>query len=127
MRRLKSFSPGRQFHHGVAGRRPSISAASLLAAICLSFGPAPVSAQATVDIDAERGVSYAVKFLCGGSREDFQEGVVRGVHATAIHILNPSFSNPVRFAKRVSRALPYQASGTLTGTRRDEIGPNLAI
>ncbi len=101
--------------------------ATILAACFAVAAPGVAAAQSSTVADERSAVSYAVKFVCGGSTEEFQEGLVRGVHATAINILNPSFRNPVRFAKRVSRALPYQASGALTDARRDEIGPGQAI
>jgi hypothetical protein len=127
MRRTFFSSPPQQHRDHSCRRRPAVSAAVLLAALLFMIASERLAAQMTVATDGRIGVSYAVKFLCGGSSESFQEGVVRGVHATAIHILNPSFRRPVRFAKRVSRALPYRASGTLIGTQRDEIGPNQAI
>jgi CARDB len=73
------------------------------------------------------GVAYAVKFLCGPSSETFQEGMVTGFAATAVNLLNPSLSGEVRFAKRVSRALPYQASGPMSEVQQDVIGPLEAI
>ena len=56
---------------------------------------------------------YFVEFLCGGSSEAFQEGVVRGVHATSISLHNPSRQRAVNFRKTVSRALPFQRSDEL--------------
>jgi hypothetical protein len=70
---------------------------------------------------------YAAKFLCGPSSESFQEGMVTGYAATAINILNPSLSQPVRFAKRVSRALPYQASGAISDMQEGSIDPLAAM
>jgi hypothetical protein len=71
--------------------------------------------------------AYAVKFLCGPSSEAFQEGMVAGFAATAVNILNPSLSGEVRFAKRASRALPYQTSGPISDVAEDVIGPLEAI
>ena len=70
---------------------------------------------------------YAVKFLCGPSEEAFQEGAVRGVHATAINLFNPMPRDHVRIVKRVSRALPFQTPGAVSPQVEDVIGPQEAI
>ena len=70
----------------------------------------------------EPKASYPAKFICGGSSEAFQEGVVRGFHATSISLHNPS-ERPVRFAKSVSRALPLQRSEGTSSVLTDTIPP----
>ena len=76
---------------------------------------------------AEARYAYAAKFVCGASDESFQEGVVTGVHATAINLHNPSVTNPVVFFKSISRALPYQTPGAVTGFERGVLEPNQSI
>lgn len=66
---------------------------------------------------------YSVEFLCGGSSEAFQEGVVRGVHATSISLHNPSRQRAVSFSKTVSRALPFQRSDEVPAPVVDTIPP----
>ncbi len=75
---------------------------------------------------SERDFAYPVKFLCGPSSEAFQEGMVTGYALTAINVLNPS-DDPVSFAKRISRALPYQQEGAQSGVQQDVLGPLGAI
>jgi hypothetical protein len=70
----------------------------------------------------DRAFAYPVKFLCGPSSEAFQEGIVAGYAMTAVNVLNPS-DEPVSFAKRVSRALPYQQEGAQSAVRQDTLGP----
>ena len=71
--------------------------------------------------------SYAVKFVCGVSSERFQEGVVKGVHATAVNILNPNLKKKVHFLKKMTRAFPYQMPGPMTEFESGVIGPHQAI
>ncbi len=85
------------------------------------------SAAAQEQPSAEERFVYPVKFVCGPSSEAFQEGMVAGFAATAVNILNPSLDRKVQYAKRVSRALPYQAAGPISGTIQDVIGPLQAI
>ena len=98
---------------------------TLLAFAAFVFAVAPADAQEPPA--ARTNVVYAVKFLCGPSSEAFQEGMVAGFAATAVNILNPSLSREARFAKRVSRALPYQASGPISDVAEGVIGPLEAI
>lgn len=83
--------------------------------------------QSTLALEPTPQYSYAVKFVCGESVESFQEGVVKGRHATAINIHNPSLKERIRFRKKVSRALPYQMAGPVTEFQSGIIGPNEAI
>ena len=71
--------------------------------------------------------SYTVPFICGSSVESFQEGVVSGVHATAINIHNPSAHFKAVFNKSVSRALPFQRSDTITPTEEHVLAKREAI
>ncbi len=70
---------------------------------------------------------FTAKFLCGGSSEAFQEGVVRGVHATSITLHNPSNVRAVSFTKSVSRALPFQRPGDIAGPVVDTLQPGTSI
>ena len=71
--------------------------------------------------------SYAIKFICGPSVEAFQEGVVRGIYATAINIHNPHNTKSVKFAKKFSRAYPYQMPGPMSEFVKGVIEPHEAI
>jgi len=68
-----------------------------------------------------------VKFVCGGSSEQFQEGVVKGDHATAINILNPNLKKKIRFLKKMTRAFTYQGPGPMTEFESGAIDPHQAI
>ncbi|MCQ0091087.1 CARDB domain-containing protein [Roseovarius sp. M141] len=93
------------------------------ATLCMLASPA--SAQ-SADSAADTAV-YPIQFLCGPSVEGFQEGVVRGVHATSILLFNPAPARTVAFSKNVARALPFQTAGTVGDPARDRIGPQQAI
>ena len=71
--------------------------------------------------------SYATPFYCGESDESFQEGVVAGTHSTSINIHNPSLHFKVAFSKLVTRALPFQRSGTITQAEEGVLNKNEAI
>lgn len=71
--------------------------------------------------------SYAVKFVCMGSSEEVQEGVVKGVYATDINVHNPSLGKRAIFFKKVAQAFPYQKPGPVSKFQRGRLGPNEAI
>ncbi len=89
------------------------------------FWPFSASGQETLPIKATH--VYPVKFTCGTALETFQEGVVRGVHATSISLHNPSTIRAVSFAKRVARALPFQRSDAGSERIVDTLQPQTSI
>ena len=93
--------------------------------VALVLSAASSAAQERLPIVAE--YLYPVKFVCGGSSESFQEGLVRGVHATSISIHNPSNVRAVNFTKQVSRALPFQRSGSDSELVVDTLPPRASI
>ncbi len=74
-----------------------------------------------------RTLSYAVKFICGESSEQFQEGVVKGVHATGINIHNPSLQERATLRIKVARALPSRLTGTVTPFDTVPLDANQAV
>lgn len=92
----------------------------LLAALAGAWAGNAAAQELAVDF------AYPVKFLCGPSSEGYQEGIVAGFAMTGINVLNPS-GEDVRFDKRVSRALPYQAEGAQSGAVEGTLGPLGAI
>lgn len=97
----------------------------LQTALLVILSSFPVAAQERLPINATH--LYPVKFACGTAVEAFQEGVVRGVHATSISLHNPSTIRAVSFTKRVSRALPFQRAGTVTERIVDTLPPATSI
>ena len=104
----------------MSGRMISCFTAALVVSVS-----AAAAAQERPPIAAE--LLYPVKFLCGGASESFQEGVVRGQHATSISLHNPSDSRAVNFTKQVSRALPFQRSGLGSAVVVDTLQPRASI
>jgi hypothetical protein len=98
-----------------------IRSAAAVALSCCAAGVAVAQTQPQMPF------SYSVKFLCGPSVEGFQEGTVRGVYVTAVNLFNLHSERPVRFAKSVARALPFQNPGDRGGPLHDEVGPQQAI
>ncbi len=94
-----------------------------LAILALFLAPAtPGAAQ-----QLPHTLSYAVKFLCGESSEQFQEGVVKGVHATGINIHNPSLQKRATIRWKVARALPARMAGTVTAFETVPLEANQAV
>lgn len=104
------------------------SVCSLLGlALCLWSQPGWGQHSVTQPIPIHAQYAYSVKFVCGASSEEFQEGVVKGYHLTAINIFNPSSQKQAKFVKKVSRGLPYQMSGAMSKFHVDSIAPMHAI
>lgn len=91
------------------------------------FLVAAAQAQAQERPPINASVGYPVRFLCGTSSESFQEGVVRGHHATSISLHNPSRTRAVSFTKQVARALPFQRSDHGSDLVVDTLPPRAAI
>ena len=96
------------------------------ATLCMLASPASAQSKDSAN-DTVGSAVYPIQFLCGPSVEGFQEGVVRGVHATSILLFNPAPEQAVSFSKNVARALPFQTPGFVGDPARDTIGPQQAI
>ena len=88
-------------------------------------GGGPGDGDGGTGIDGAKFV-YAVPFQCGYSGETLQEGVARGEHRTLITLTNASLKR-ARFAKRVSRGLPDQDPGALSGFETGRIAAQRSI
>jgi hypothetical protein len=71
-------------------------------------------------------VFYTAQFLCGPADETLQPGVTRGSYETLVTLTNPT-DRPIRFAKRVSRALPRQQPGFVSSLVPGRIAPQGSI
>ena len=69
---------------------------------------------------------YSAQFLCGAASEDLQPGAADGRYQTLITLTNPT-AKPIRFAKRISRALPRQDPGFVSAPVPGEIKPQRSI
>lgn len=69
---------------------------------------------------------YSAQFLCGPASESLQPGVSQGAYQTLITLTNPT-GKTIKFAKRISRALPRQDPGAVSKLKLDEIRPQQSI